>query len=602
MLYSDELISEILSANDIVDVISSYITLKRSGRGLVGLCPFHSEKTPSFSVSPDKQLYHCFGCGEGGTVLTFVMKMENLDFLEGLKFLADRAHIALPEPEMSESVDKHYKKKQRIISANTYAAKFFYNTLMSNQGEVGREYFAKREISPKIASQFGLGFAPDSRNALIEHLKPLGFKENELVDFGLATIKDNKYVDKFRNRVMFPIIDVRGNVIGFGGRVMDDSKPKYLNSPETPAFNKRLNLFALNFAKNKKSDTLILVEGYMDVIALHQVGINNAVATLGTALTEEQSRLISRFAKNVILCYDTDEAGVKATMRAIEIFSKTQCRVKVLSLTGAKDPDEFIKSHGGGSEAFVEAVRKALPATMFRINILKQGYDIDNSIDDKISFITEAAKILLSTNNMVEVDAYADMLSKNYDIKKESVYAEIKKLQGKQQAQQMGRVIRQSASAGVSTKVNENQNSVKKPFSVSAVSPIEKAEKSILSLAFSSRAAAKMVQSELSFGDYSNEIHQKLANMCYSAWESGRAPDTAHIVSSFEGSCAGYVTQVLMDKSVYDDEMSAAKDLLLTIKQEKIKKQISQETDPAMLMELLKRQAELKEKRGGAPI
>lgn len=603
MLYSDELIGEVLSANDIVDVISSYVALKRSGRGLVGLCPFHSEKTPSFSVSPDKQLYHCFGCGEGGSVLTFVMKMENLDFLEGIKFLADRAHIALPEPEMSESVDKHFKKKQRLISANTYAAKFFYNCLISESGKTARDYFDSRALSPKTAAQFGLGFAPDGKNLLTEHLKTLGFKENELVDFGLTIIKDNKYIDKFRNRVMFPIIDVRGNVIGFGGRVMDDSKPKYLNSPETIAFNKRLNLFALNFAKNKKDDTLILVEGYMDVIALHQVGINNTVATLGTALTEEQSRLIARFAKNVILCYDTDEAGVKATMRAIDIFSKTDCRVKVLSLVGAKDPDEYIKAHGGGSEAFLSAVKKAVPATMFRINILKKNYDIDNSIDDKISFISEAAKILLSTNNMVEVDAYADMLSKNYDIKKESVYAEIKKLGSKQDRQTMGRVVRQSASAGVSKNEPTKQSVAQAPPSIKGVmSPIEKAEKSLLSLIFVSRAAAKTAQNELASDEYSNQIHQKLAKICYDTWDSGIAPDTARIVSSFESSLSGYVTQVLMDKSVYDDEVSAAMDLLITIKQEKIKKQISEESDPAVLMKLLKLQADLKQKRGGAPL
>ncbi|MBE7026345.1 MAG: DNA primase [Ruminococcaceae bacterium] len=603
VLYSDELIGEVLSANDIVDVISSYVALKRSGRGLVGLCPFHSEKTPSFSVSPDKQLYHCFGCGEGGSVLTFIMKMENLDFVEGIKFLADRAHIALPEPEMSESVDKHFKKKQRLISANTYAAKFFYNCLISEDGKTARDYFDSRALSPKTAAQFGLGFAPDKKNSLTEHLKTLGFKENELVDFGLAIIKDNKYIDKFRNRVMFPIIDVRGNVIGFGGRVMDDSKPKYLNSPETVAFNKRLNLFALNFAKNKKDDTLILVEGYMDVIALHQVGINNVVATLGTALTEEQSRLIARFAKNVVLCYDTDEAGVKATMRAIDIFSKTDCRVKVLSLVGAKDPDEYIKAHGGGSEAFLSAVKKAVPATMFRINVLKKNYDIDNSIDDKISFISEAAKILLSTNNMVEVDAYADMLSKNYDIKKESVYAEIKKLGSKQDRQTMGRVVRQSASAGVSKNEAAKQSGNQMPPSLKgAISPIEKAEKSLLSLIFSNRAASKMAQNELASEEYSNEIHKKLAKICYDAWDSGTPPDTARIVSSFESSYSGYVTKVLMDKSVYDDEVSATADLLITIKQEKLKKRISEETNPAVLMQLLKQQADLKQKRGGAPL
>ena len=606
VLYSDELISEILSANDIVDVISSYIALKKSGRGQVGLCPFHSEKTPSFHVSPDKQLYHCFGCGEGGNVLTFVMKMENLDFLEALKLLADRARIALPEPDMNESADKHYKMKQRLIGANAYAAKFFYNCLMGAGGERGREYFAKREMKPKTVTMFGLGFAPDSRNALIEHMKKLGYSESELVDFGLAVIKDKKYIDKFRNRVMFPIIDVRGNVIGFGGRVMDDSKPKYLNSPETAAFNKRQNLFALNFAKNHKSNTLILAEGYMDVISLHQAGVGNVVATLGTALTEEQARIIARYAKNVILCYDTDEAGVKATMRAIEIFSKTDCRVKVLSLTGAKDPDEYIKQHGGGGEAFIEAAKKAVPATMFRINALKRQYDIDNNIDDKINFISEAVQVLVSTGNMVEIDTYADMLAKNYDIKKESIYAQVREIQGKQQSREIGRLRRENLNAGVSVR-DAQENAVPqkavKPGARRVMTPLAKAEKNLLSLAFTSRAAAKYMQNELGSDKFSNPVHQQLARLCCEAWDSGSAPDMAATVMHFdEENAQSYVTRVFMDRAVYDDDISAAKDLLLTIKEETLKKEISGEKDPAKLMELLKAQRMLKDKRGGAPV
>lgn len=608
MLYSEELISEVIGANDIVDVIGMYTALKKSGRGFVGLCPFHSEKTPSFHVSPDKQLYHCFGCGEGGTVLTFIMKAENLDFVEGLKFLADRARIALPEPEANENADKLFKKKQRLISANTYAAKFFYGCLSSSEeGAQARAYLKQREISPKTAASFGLGFAPNSKNALLGYLKPLGYSESELVDFGLAVIRDNGYSDKFRNRVMFPIIDVRGNVIGFGGRVMDDSKPKYLNSPETAAFNKRLNLFALNFAKNKKGDSLILVEGYMDVISLHQVGINNAVATLGTALTEEQARLIGRYAREAILCYDTDEAGVKATMRAIDIFSKTDVRVKVLSLTGAKDPDEYIKSHGGGSEAFLQAVKKAVPATLFRLNMIKRGYDIDNNIDDKIRFISEAAQVLLSTNNMVEIDTYADMLAKNYDIKKESIYAEIQKLRGKFDKQEKRRIIKKSSDAGVSRRDalgretqrvrDERSTLVKK-----TQTPLQKAEKSLLSLVFSSRSAAKYAQEQLGAQFYSNEIHRKLAKLCYDAWDRASAPDAAQILLSFDETQTGYVTQVLMNRAVYEDEVQAARDLLLTIQQENITKKISEETDPAVIQKLLQMQAGLKGKRGGTPV
>lgn len=601
VLYSEDLISDVMAANDIVDVISSYISLKKNGRSYVGLCPFHSEKTPSFSVSPDKQLYHCFGCGEGGNVLTFIMKAENLDFVEGLKLLADRARIALPEPQMSEDADKRYKMKQRIINANTIAARFFNKCLTSTEeGKQGREYFERRKLTQKTATSFGLGFAPDSRDALIRHMKPLGFSESELVDLGLAIVRDNRYIDKFRNRVMFPIIDVRGNVIGFGGRVMDDSKPKYLNSPETAAFNKRLNLFALNFAKNKRGDSLILAEGYMDVISLHQAGISNAVATLGTALTEEQARIIARYAKNIILCYDTDEAGVKATLRAIEIFSHTECRVKVLSLSGAKDPDEFIQSHGGGSEAFLEAVQKAVPATLFRINMAKRKYDIDNSIDDKISFINEAAQILVSVGSMVEIDAYADMLAKNYDIKKESVFSEISKLKARQSARDKQKLVHSMGSAGITSRENSDVTETA-PSKKVGMTPLAKAEKSLLSLMCMSRVAARYVQKEMAAEEFSNEVHQKLAALCYEAWENG-APDTAKIVMQFEGKAASYVTQALMDKAVYDDEAATAMDLLNTIKLEKINKQIKEEKNPMIKMELLKLQAALKNKRGGTPI
>lgn len=600
MLYSEDLISEIMAANDIVDVIGAYVSLKKSGTGQIGLCPFHSEKTPSFHVSPDKQLYHCFGCGEGGNVLTFVMKAENLDFVEGLKYLADRAHIALPDPDMAENADKQYKKKQRLISANTCAAKFFYSSLMSEKGKIGREYFEKREISPKTVTGFGLGFAPDGRDELIKHMKESGYSASELVDFGLAIIRNNKYIDKFRNRVIFPIIDVRGNVIGFGGRVMDDSKPKYLNSPETAVFNKRLNLFALNFAKNRQADTLILVEGYMDVISLHQVGINNAVATLGTALTEEQSKIIARYAKNVVLCYDTDEAGVKATMRAIEIFSKTDCRVKVLSLPGAKDPDEYIKMHGGGSEAFNEALKKAVPATLFRINMLKKNYDIDNNIDDKVAFISEAAKILSSVGS-IEADTYIDMLAKNYDIKRESIYAEMKKLKGRRQVQEERRIVRSSANAGITARTVSNEEKQKPISQRTLISPAENAEKKLLALMFSSRAAAKTAEKEISIDTYSNPLHQKLAKICIKEWEKG-APSPSDIVERFEKDERGYVTEIFMKSAVYDDDVIAAKDLILTIKKERLKKQISEEKDPAVLVKLLKQQAHLKGKRGGEPI
>lgn len=601
MYYADDLVRDVLAANDIVDIISRYVTLKKSGRGFVGLCPFHNEKTPSFHVSPDKQLYHCFGCGEGGSVVNFVMKAENLDFVEALKYLADNANITLPEPDQHAPGETSHKNRQRNLSANTLAAKFFYSSLLRPEGKAGLAYFSARGFVPRTITSFGLGFAPDTRDALLSHLKTYGYEPSELVDFGLAVIKGDSYVDKFRNRVMFPIIDVRGNVIGFGGRVMDDSKPKYLNSPDTPVFNKSQNLFALNFAKNGRDDTLILVEGYMDVISLHQAGVRNVIATLGTALTVQQSRLIARYAKNVVLCYDTDEAGIKATLRAIEIFADTDVRVRVLNLPGVKDPDEFIKKHGG-SEMFLTCLKKAIPATQYRLNLLSQRYDVEHNIDDKVRFFAEAAKILLSTHNMVEVDTYAEALAQQYNIKKEFIYTELAKLQTTQQRFEKRRqavkrpVVR--AAPVAADKLSERPDSIEE-----RVSPrILTAERSLLALIFTNRAAARRAESELAAPYFSTDLHRQLAQLCYDAWQRGRPPDSATIAANFEGEQERYVSEVLFNPAVYDDPLAAAEDLLRNIQLEKLTQMLKQETDPAVNQKLLQKIAKLKAQRGGSPI
>ena len=353
--YSDELVSEIVAANDIVDIVSAYVRLKRSGSSYMGCCPFHREKTPSFHVSADKQLYHCFGCGAGGSVIQFVMNAEGLDFPDALRFLADRAGIRLPEDGGAGNEERH-SRKQQIYSMNRDAARFFRECLLSPEGEAAQTYLTKRGLSGKTIAAFGIGLSPSGWDGLLKHLQKKGYDRSLMVEAGLCIQNEKGHTyDRFRGRVMFPIIDVRGNIIGFGGRILSGDGAKYMNSPESIVYDKGKNLFALNIAKKSGRGYYILVEGYMDVISLHQAGINAAVAGCGTALTREQARLIAK--GPVYLCYDSDEAGMKACERATEIFKEFETKLRVITIPGAKDADEFIKKHGG--EAFEELLKKA---------------------------------------------------------------------------------------------------------------------------------------------------------------------------------------------------------------------------------------------------
>ena len=343
MALSDSFLQELKMKTDIEDVISTYVTLKRRGATLVGLCPFHNEKTPSFTVYPATQSFYCFGCGAGGDAITFLKKIENLDYLDAVKTLAQRAGLQMPQEGFDDSLSK---RRRRILEMNREAARFYHSVLLSPEGKVGYDYYIGRALSAATINHFGLGFAPNQWDALLKHMRAKGYQPAELVDAGLARKGQKGYYDNFRNRVMTPIIDVRGNVIAFGGRVLDDSKPKYINTGDTLVYKKTNELFALNFAKDSKEDALILCEGYMDVIAMHQAGFTNAVAGCGTALTTEQVRLISRYAKEVILTYDADEAGQKALQKAMTLFDQTDVKVRIPALVGGKDPDEIIRTYG----------------------------------------------------------------------------------------------------------------------------------------------------------------------------------------------------------------------------------------------------------------
>ena len=407
---SDDFISEIKYRNDLGEIAASYMQLKRRGRNLTGLCPFHGEKTPSFHISTEHGLFHCFGCGAGGDVITFVMKIENLDYMEAVKFLAQRAGMTMPEDDFDDSLSK---MRTRIYEANREAARFYYQKLVSKEGSEGLAYLRGRGLADTTIRHFGLGFAPDERFALGNHLRSRGFTESEMIAANLVfrSRSGNSILDRFYNRVMFPIIDVRGNVIAFGGRIMSDQKPKYLNTSDTLVFNKSNNLFSLNNAKNAKGDSLILCEGYMDVISLNQAGFTNAVATLGTALTADQAALMKRYCKEVLICYDADEAGQKATARAIDILRKAGLIVRVITIPDGKDPDEFIRRHGEkGHAAFQNVINGSGNDMDYRLQRLRSQYDME-SAQDKLNYLNEAVKLLCELENPMEREIYASKLS-----------------------------------------------------------------------------------------------------------------------------------------------------------------------------------------------
>lgn len=430
MAFPESFLQELKMRNDITEIVSSYVSLKRRGRNMVGLCPFHGEKTPSFNVYTENGSFYCFGCGVGGDVISFEMKIENLDYVDAVKALAQRAGMEMPENSYDDSLSK---LRSRVFEANREAARFYFSTLYSKSGAGGLEYFYSRGLSDRTIRHFGLGFADDNWTSLCSHLRSKGFKDNELVAANLAVQRrnGNGIYDRFTNRVMFPIIDLRGNVIAFGGRIMTDEKPKYLNTSDTPVFKKSANLFSLNNAKNSGSRTLILCEGYMDVIAVNQAGFTNAVATLGTALTSEQAVLMKRYADEVIICYDADEAGQKATARAIPILRNAGLVIRVLSIPSGKDPDEFIRSKGkDGPVAFKALLEKSGNDIEYRLQKLKQVHNTETT-DGKVAFLEAASKVIATISSPIERDVYTSKICAELNVDKNAFKQQLSRLTGR---------------------------------------------------------------------------------------------------------------------------------------------------------------------------
>ena len=514
--YSDELIDEIKNKNDIVDVISQYVVLKRSGRNFFGLCPFHKEKSPSFSVSPDKQIFHCFGCGVGGNVIHFVSKIENLSFRETIEMLAEKSGVELPTIE-GEVDTKLLQLKSKVYEINQLTAQFYHENLYKPSAKPAQEYVKKRKLDNNTLKNFLIGYSGNF-NELYLMLKQKGFTEEEILASSLVNkTQDGKFIDRFRGRLMFPIQDTRNRVIAFGGRVLDDSKPKYINSPENIVYSKGRHLFGLNVAKKGDLKKIIIVEGYMDAISLHQRGITNAVASLGTALTEAQGRLLRKSSEQVIIGYDSDGAGQAATMRGLEILQSMGCDLRILQIEGAKDPDEFVVKYG--PERFQKQVEKAISLVEYKVKVLKNTLNIEHP-NDKIKFLKEIAKVLSKIDNEIEREVYAEKIASEYQISKEAIYAEIGKLE---YSKSTGKKILEKAKPKLELKeqvVSDNQN--------------DKREKLLIYLLINyPEESYQKIKQEVKIDDIKNERNKSIIKKLYEELEKGNS-NTSHVLDWFE--------------------------------------------------------------------
>lgn len=536
MPFPDSFLQELKLRSDITEIASSYVNLKRHGRNMVGLCPFHGEKTPSFNIYTESGSFYCFGCGAGGDVITFIMKIENLDYVEAVKFLAQRAGMEMPENTYDDSLSK---LRMRIYEANREAARFFHATLLSQRGQSGLNYLRGRALSDRTIRHFGLGFADDDWNSLCNHLKSKGFSEYEIYSANLAFKRKNGngIYDRFVNRVMFPIIDLRGNVIAFGGRIMTDEKPKYLNTSDTPVFKKSENLFSLNNAKSSGTRTLILCEGYMDVIALNQAGFTNAVATLGTALTNEQAVLMKRYADEVIICYDADGAGQKATARAIDILRNAGLPIKILTVPSGKDPDEFIRSKGeNGPAAFKLLIEKCGNDIEYRLMKLKENYNL-NTTDGKVAFLNEAVKIVATIESPIERDVFASKLCAELEIDKNAFLEQISKVKRRGRRENIKKETRQIQAElnGQNDKINREH--YKKPRSSSA-------EEALLVYLINNPDYANSISERVTPDKFSNSLIKRYYEYVLSKIKSGYEPLTS-VSSDFNSDEVSYLYKLI---------------------------------------------------------
>lgn len=580
MYYPEDLVEEIRQRNDIVDVVSEHVKLKRTGNNHMGLCPFHNEKSPSFSVSGQKQMYHCFGCGVGGNVFTFVMEYENYSFVEALKYLAERVNIALPEQEYSEEAKKKKDLKGQLLEINRQAAKYFFYQLKSERGTIAYEYLTNRKLSDETISKFGLGYSNKYSNDLYQYLKQLGYSDEILKQSGLVSIDETKGAyDKFWNRVMFPIMDVNNRVIGFGGRVMGEGEPKYLNSPETLLFDKSRNLYGLNVARTSRKHNMLICEGYMDVIALHQAGFTNAVASLGTAFTGLQANLLKRYTSEVLLTYDSDGAGTKAALRAIPILKEAGLSTKVINMKPYKDPDEFIKALG--ADEFQKRIDEAQNSFYFEIEVLERDYDL-NDPEQKTKFFNEVAKKLLVFTEEIERNNYIEAMDRKYHVG----FDNLRKL-----VNHYGATLVPTQT--VIKKVQERSNK-----RVTAEDSMKQASKLLLTWMIEDTRLFQKLNGVISEKDFDGELYQTVASMLFQQYKEQGQVIPAKIINQFESKEEQSEVASLFS-TTFQEEMSmlekekALNDLVYRIKKYSLDLRSRNVTDIEQMQSLIKEQVDL---------
>ena len=573
-MLSESFIQQLKQYSDIEHIVSGYVQLKKKGRYLSGLCPFHSEKSPSFFVYPQTQSFYCFGCGAGGDVITFIRQIENLEYMEAVRFLADRCGMTVPQD--SED-DGRARLKKRILEINRETAHYFHDCLMSEQGKDAYAYLIRRGRDRKTIRHFGLGYAPDSWHGLVEHLRTKGFSEKEMIEANVAvqSQKGGAY-DRFRNRVMFPIIDVRGNVIAFGGRALDDKGAKYLNSSDTIVFKKSKNLFALNFAKTSKLPGLILAEGYMDVIAIHQAGFDNAVATLGTSLTEEQARLISQYADKVVLAYDSDGPGQAATKRALNIFDEVGVKVTVLSMTGAKDPDEYIQKYG--RERFAMLIDGSRNAIEFELSRLRNNHDVQTA-DGKVNFLKEACKLFAGIRNPVEREVYITQVANELEISPQAIKAQIQSLDKREQSRQRRQ---QKADTNIYIgRMAAAKNDVSRQVNLRYAM----AEEGILYCLMKNPDFYQTVREKIAPEDFVTEVNRELYTAMVKRLESGQPIEMLDLSSELSPQAMGRVSAILATAPVQRCDLAELDDYIQRLSEHrnvKTEKEVAQMDDDAL--------------------
>lgn len=558
MRINERFIQELQDKIDIESVISSSISLKRRGKTLVGLCPFHNEKTPSFTVYPESNSFYCFGCGAGGDVISFVRRIENLDYVEAIKAVAQMAGVSMPEDGYDDTLSK---QRLRLLNANREAARFYHECLMKPENRKALDYFLKRGLDINIIRRFGLGYAPDDWRELINYLKAKGFTEQELVYANLARRSDKNgranYYDNFRNRVMFPIIDLRGNVIAFGGRVMDDSKPKYINTSDTLVYKKSNGVFGLNLAKNANDNKLILVEGYMDVIALHQAGFTNAIACLGTAFTNEQANLLSRYADEVIICYDNDGAGRTATARALSVLNKTGLKLRVVQMSGGKDADEIIRTHG--RERFADLLKSAASTTEYKLLEVRAKTDLSTD-DGKVEFLMSAAEILASCS-VVERDIYSTRLSNELGVSADSIKAQIKMAEGK--LKRIAESKKRQETEAVLAKSFEDKNNPERASNLRAA----KAEETLIASFMRNPDFYNKLKESVTPSDYVTGFNRRIFECLSKALENGIEPDLSIFSSDFTPEEMDSVTRIFHLSSSLSNTLRECEDCIKVLKE-----------------------------------